>query len=52
MTTFSSLDRSAWDSMALVVASETANRRSSMRSSRNVDSTSAAAATTWRARLT
>ncbi len=36
MTTRSSLDRSAWASMALVVASDTARRRSSMRSSRKV----------------
>src|SRR4051812_45721522 len=41
--------RSVWASMALVVASLTAMRRSSMRSSWNRGSTAAAAATTWRA---
>ncbi len=41
MTTRSSLDRSAWASMAFVVASETAMRRSSIRSSRKVGSTAA-----------
>src|SRR5689334_21573853 len=49
MTMRSVLDTPAWASTALVVASETATRRSSIRSSWNVGSSAAAAATTWRA---